>query len=299
MTAFELRLSAAWSDALSRFRARAGRLVVLTGAGISAESGIPTFRGAEGYWTIGSRNYVAQELATEAMFRRQPELVWSFYLDRIRTYRHAQPNPAHLSVADLESALGDRFQLITQNVDGLHLMAGNDPARVYQIHGNLRQARCAEACGKPPWPLPREALLTLSRDRDQPMSEVERSALRCPACGGWARPHVLWFDEYYDEENFHFDSSLRAAERADLLLVVGTSGATNLPNLIAQQAARQGSVIFEVNPEPTRFTALAEGTGGGLLAGRATEVLPPLVPHLTGVPRPPHAAASRAPKGPD
>ena len=126
----ESRLSTLLDDA----RAGSGPLVFLTGAGISAESGIPTFRGPEGYWTVGSREYRPEELATYEAFTRMPDEVWAWYLYRRGVCRAARPNPAHLALVELERALGDRFLLVTQNVDGLHLRAGHSAERVLQIH---------------------------------------------------------------------------------------------------------------------------------------------------------------------
>ena len=126
-----------------------GSIVVLTGAGISAESGIPTFRGPDGYWTVGSRNYRAEELATMQAFSRLPREVWGWYLYRHAVCAAAAPNPAHEALVELENTWMDRFTLVTQNVDGLHLRAGNSPERTYQIHGNLNRVRCARECGAP------------------------------------------------------------------------------------------------------------------------------------------------------
>ena len=105
---------------LEPIRRRTARIVVLTGAGISAESGIPTFRGHEGYWVVGSRNYMPEEMATQAMFQRHPEQVWRWYLYRFGVCRNAEPNDAHRALVKLEAAYGDRFRLVTQNIDGLH-----------------------------------------------------------------------------------------------------------------------------------------------------------------------------------
>jgi NAD-dependent deacetylase len=265
------------NDALAaRLRARLrgdGRLVVMTGAGISAESGIPTFRGVEGYWTVGSAVYQPEEMATAAMFARQPEAVWSWYLYRRAVCRAARPNAGHLALVELERALGDRFLLITQNVDGLHLRAGSSLARTYQIHGNIDTARCAARCGRPPAPLPADLP---PKGKGEPLTDVERRALRC-ACGGWTRPHVLWFDECYDEEHFRFDSSRRAAMTASVLVVVGTSGATNLPMQVGAAAAAAGALIIDVNLEPNPFSHIAERAGGAFLQGPAGIVLPRVV----------------------
>ncbi len=256
-----------------------GSVLVMTGAGISAESGIPTFRGKEGYWTVGSRNYHPQELATAAAFSRMPEEVWRWYLFRRSVCRNAEPNPGHRALVRLEQALGDRFRLVTQNVDGLHLRAGHTPARLFEIHGNIDHMRCARGCSTERWPVPSELD---ARDEDAPLSEAERALLRCPACSGPARPHVLWFDEYYDEPLFYFESSLRAAERASLLVVVGSSGATNLPLQIATTVARRGHPIVDVNPEDNVFSELAEHSGGHRVRGSAARHLPDLVSAILG-----------------
>ena len=248
-----------------------GRLVVLTGAGISAESGIPTFRGKEGYWTVGSREYHPQEMATFSMFQRHPEEIWAWYLYRRSVCRAAEPNAGHRAVVALEQQLADRFLLITQNVDGLHLRAGNSPDRTYQIHGNIDYARCVG--GDHRWALP---LDWEPKGKAEPLSESELTYLRDESCAdGWARPHVLWFDECYDDQNFHFHASLQAAADTDLLLVVGTSGATNLPMQVGSVALQKGATIIDVNPEPNPFSELAvRAERGFFLQGSAGEYLP-------------------------
>jgi NAD-dependent deacetylase len=275
------QLSAPTTELLAIVRDRVRRVLVLTGAGISAESGIPTFRGADGYWTVGSRQYTPQEFATQAMFRRHPELVWAFYVYRIGVCKAARPNVAHHALVRLEQHLGDRFHLVTQNVDGLHLMAGHSPDRVYQIHGSLRRMRCLRDCRGERWDLPIDDL-EFPASREEPLSARNRELLRCHHCGGWARPHVLWFDEYYDEQDYHFESALSVAEAADLLLVIGTSGATNLPLMIARTAAERGTTTLEIGPEPTAFTQFTERTGGSFLQGKATELVPRVVEELLG-----------------
>jgi len=263
---------------LDDVRRRHGRVLALTGAGISAESGIPTFRGAEGYWVVGSRNHMPQEMATEAMFRRAPEEVWRWYLYRFGVCRHAEPNAGHRALVDLDRALGERFHLVTQNIDGLHLRAGATPARTSEIHGAAAWVRCAEACGQPRLPLPDMGV----RGAEAPFTAADRDRLSCPRCGGWLRPHVLWFDEYYDEENYRMDTALRAAGRADLLLVVGTSGATNLPMQIGELAWRRGIAMVDVNPEENPFSELCERVPNGFFArGSAGERLPPIAAALT------------------
>lgn len=261
---------------LESVRERRGRVVALTGAGISAESGIPTFRGAEGFWVIGSRNYMPQEMATLEMFERAPEEVWRWYLYRFGVCRHAEPNAGHLALVALERALGERFTLVTQNIDGLHRRAGSSEARTCCIHGDAAWVRCAEGCPGL-LPLPDMGRRT-AQDR---FTAADRARLTCPRCGGWLRPHVLWFDECYDEENYRMDTALRAAGDADLLLVVGTSGATNLPMQIGRIAFHREIALVDVNPEPNPFAELAERSGRGFFArGSAVERLPAIAAAL-------------------
>ncbi len=251
-----------------------GPIIALTGAGISAESGIPTFRGREGYWRVGSRNYHPQELATRSAFSAMPEQVWSWYLMRLRTCLAAEPNPAHRALVDLDRHLGSDFLLITQNVDGLHPRAGSPRERTYEIHGNIAWMRCSADCRGRLDPVPRELL-------DANASEL-RTALRCAECGAWMRPHVLWFDEVYDEARYRWESSLSAAARAELLLIVGTTGSTNLPLQVAAIAAERGAAVVVVNPEPSVFSELAERTDRGIfLRGTAGHWVPRVAAALT------------------
>lgn len=236
------------------------RITVLTGAGISAESGIPTFRGPEGYWTIGSKNYQPQEMATYTMFCRQPDEVWKWYLYRLSICQNAKPNAGHLSLVEMEQRLGNRFTLITQNVDNLHLRAGNTPERTYQIHGNVFFMRCIDNCRGKLYPLPPELL---PRSKDQPLSADDKKLLSCPDCGKGARPHVLWFDEYYDEHFFKCESAMTAALQTDLLIIAGTSGATTLPNHIAAAVYSNGGTIVDINIEEDPFAELASSSPGG------------------------------------
>lgn len=270
-------VDATLKDLLDRGLEADGPIVVLTGAGISAESGIPTFRGEEGYWTVGSRNYHPMELATYEAFSRMPEEVWRWYLYRRSVCRRAQPNAAHRALVALEEALEDRFLLITQNVDGLHLRAGNTLARTYQIHGNIDFMRCPEE-----EPHLREVPLAIGEDwgKDTPFDDRARALLSC-CRRGLARPHVLWFDESYDEPLFRFESSLRAAARAALLIVVGTSGQTNLPLQVGAMVARRGAPMIVINQDESPFSRFAEESASGYFAqGSAVAHLVPMVERL-------------------
>jgi NAD-dependent deacetylase len=263
-------------ELLRRLEERRGHVAVLTGAGISAESGIPTFRGPEGYWTVGSEEYRPEEMATQAMFSIDPWEVWAWYLYRRTVCAKANPNAGHLAVVRMEHILGDRFRLITQNVDGLHLRAGSTMERTFQIHGNLHFMRCASACGSGVYPMPSGIG---DKGRNQPLNEQEKAALHCPDCGGMTRPHVLWFDEFYDEHFYRANSAIQWASGSDLLLVVGTAGATTLPMQIGQIASRNpDALLIDVNPNANPFQGLARNHPNGIvLQGSSGDVLPKIV----------------------
>lgn len=252
-------------------------ITVLTGAGISAESGIPTFRGPEGYWQVGSRNYKPEDIGTLAMFRREPDEVWRWYLFRRTVCGKARPNRAHLALVALEQAFGDRFTLVTQNVDGLHERAGSGPGRTLHVHGSLDYMRCGEDCTPEIHAFP-EGVGAYRRETE--LADADRALLVCPRCGALARPHVLWFDESYDEAHYRFDTALRVAAGTGLLITVGTSGATNLPNHVLNLVIRSGGKVIDVNVEPNLFGRMATVNGGFSLLGRSGEVLPALVDAL-------------------
>ncbi len=206
-------------------RLRAARSIfVLTGSGISAESGLPTFRGAGGLW----RSRRVEELASPQGFERDPVLVWTWYNQRLAVHHSAQPNAGHDALAQLETLYGD-FTLATQNVDSLHLRAGS--RRVLELHGNLREARCTD-CGVRR-PLDAEGL---------PLDEIDH------ACGGRMRPCVVWFGEPLPPDVWA--QAEDAARRADAILVVGTSAVVYPAAALATQYAR-GAYVVEINPEAT------------------------------------------------
>lgn len=262
--------------AVKAFQQAHGRIAVLTGAGVSAESGIPTFRGPEGYWTIGSREYRPEQMATEFQFRRDPWEVWAWYLYRRTVCLDASPNQAHHAIVRIERILGDRFRLVTQNVDGLHLRAGNSPERTFQIHGNLHFMRCSRPCSASVLPIPQGIE---PKGKGDSVSEAEKSLLVCPRCGSLARPHVLWFDERYDETLFRAESAFRWALQADFLLVAGTSGATTLPMRIGELFLEKPHALFvDVNPRPNPFRDMALAHPRGIaLEGNAGSLLPEIV----------------------
>jgi NAD-dependent deacetylase len=246
------------------------RITFLTGAGISAESNIPTFRGPEGYWRIGSKNYHPQEMATYRMFKLQSEEVWTWYLYRMGVCKKAIPNAGHMALVGFEKMLGDQFTLITQNVDNLHIRAGNSPERTWQIHGNIFFMRCVSECRESIYPLPPEIS---GKKKGESLTEQDGMLLICPDCSGPVRPHVLWFDESYNENYYHLYSSLKAASETGLLVLAGTSGETNLPNQIVNEVYRNQKPIIDINIEENRFSILAVKGGGIFLKETSTQGL--------------------------
>lgn len=211
------------------------RLVaVLTGAGISAESGVPTFRGEDGLW----RRYRAEDLATPHAFRRDPKLVWEWYDWRRGLIGGCRPNAAHRTLVEMEPCF-DEFTLITQNVDGLHSLAGSK--NVVELHGNIWNLRCTAGCR------------SFWEDRTVPLPELPP---RCPSCGAPARPDVVWFGESLPGEAL--DAAFSAVRRCQMMLVIGTSAlvhpAASLPVLALQQGAR----VVEINPQPTPLSAVVD-----------------------------------------
>lgn len=220
-----------------------GCLMVVTGAGVSAESGLATFRGPEGLW----EGRDPASLATPEAFHRDPEGVWRFYAWRRQQAAKAEPNPAHLAIAALERGRDD-FLLVTQNVDGLHSRAGS--RRLVELHGTLWRTRCA-----------REG--TESEDTREDVGPLPR----CSACGALLRPAVVWFGEALPEEGLHL--AARTAQRARLVLVVGTSSLVYPAASIPVVAARSGAWVVEINPERTSLSEIAherfEGPAGVVL----------------------------------
>ena len=202
-------------------------LAVLTGAGISAESGVPTFRGEGGLW----RTYRAEDLATPGAFRRDPQLVWEWYDWRRSLIGACQPNPAHQILTEMEDHFDD-FVLITQNVDGLHRLAGS--RNVVELHGNIWGLRCTRAC-RPKW-----------QDRTVPLAELPP---RCPDCGALARPDVVWFGESLPIDVL--ETAYAAAQRCQVMLVVGTSAVVQPAASLPLIAVRRGAHVVEINPQPT------------------------------------------------
>jgi NAD-dependent deacetylase len=228
------------------------RVVVITGAGISAESGIPTFRGEDGLW----RKHRVEELATPYAFQTNPKLVWEWYDWRRGIIANAIPSPGHTAIAEMEQII-PHFSLITQNVDGLHRRAGT--TKIIEIHGNLWQLRCV-----------REG--TLKEDYSVPLPEIPP---KCE-CGALLRPHVVWFGESLDNEDV--SRSYRLLQDCTLLVVVGTSAVVQPVASFPLMAKRQGAFVVEVNTNPTPLSSLADES----IIGKAGEVLPALLNTIKG-----------------
>jgi len=230
---------------MTRFAFRSSdRVFVLTGAGVSAESGIPTFRDADGLW----RNYRFEEVASPHAWRRDPRLVWDFYSMRRRVASTAKPNPAHRALAALEKSLGDRFLLCTQNVDSLHEQAGSQ--RILHMHGELFKSRC-DSCSRSPFD-------------DSNLYESPSEIPRCP-CGGKIRPHICWFGE----TPFHLNEIFAALGDCTVFFAIGTSGTVEPAASFAAHALRRAKTIY-VGPEPPAnrhlFTESILGKAGELLS---------------------------------
>lgn len=227
--------------------ASARAITILTGAGISADSGVPTFRGADGLW----RNFRAEELATPEAFERSPRLVWEWYSWRRELIATKRPNAAHLAIAALESRVND-FWLITQNVDGLHRTAGS--TKLSEIHGNIWMVRCT-ACA------------AVTENHQVPLPLLPH----CGQCGGLLRPHIVWFGESLQKEDLA--RCANQLQTCDVLLVIGTSGVVYPAAGFAAIAKEAGAYVIEVNLDPTPQSDLVDIA----LCGRAKDVVPLLL----------------------
>ncbi len=227
-----------------------GQWLLVTGAGVSLASGIPTFRGKDPE-AIWARNVT--ELGTVAYFSRNPALSWQWYLSRFEKVLSARPNPAHFALAALERwqlARGGDFLLVTQNVDTLHEQAGS--RELVKVHGSVDRVRCsAHGCrlGAPFGSLPRDSV-DLGALLAHP---VDENVPRCPACGELLRQHVLWFDEYYNSHaDYQFERVLRAAKAAKLVLFAGTSFAVGVTELVLEEASWRDVPVFSIDPAGLR-----------------------------------------------
>ncbi len=247
-----MALNSDFSPALVGTVRSARRVAVLTGAGISAESGVPTFREAlTGLWA----KFNPEELATRQAFRRNPKLVWDWYAERRKMVKQVEPNAGHRALVTMENQI-PHWTLITQNVDGLHQRAGS--RRVIELHGNITRVKCfAEDT----------VISTWTEDQVPP---------RCTNCGSYLRPDVVWFGEMLPAEALRTASE--AAHTCEVFFSIGTSGVVEPAALLPYEALERGATVIEVNPETTPLTRHATFR----LAGLAGEVLPELVRAVWG-----------------
>jgi NAD-dependent deacetylase len=235
---------------------QATRVVVSTGAGVSAESGVPTFRDAQtGLWA----RYSPEQLATPEAFEHDPALVWRWYLWRRQLVAEARPNPGHVAIARLEE-LVPQLTLITQNVDSLHQRAGSHD--VIELHGNIMRTRCHRCC--------------LPDDRKIEADRLDDEIPRCGSCGAMLRPDVVWFGEALPEQALR--AALEASASCDLLLSVGTSALVYPAAGLPYQALGAGRPVVEINPQPTplsdRVTYRLAGASGRVLPALLDAVWP-------------------------
>lgn len=226
----------------------ATRVMALTGAGVSAESGVPTFRGEEGLW----KNFRAEELATPEAFHSSPALVWEWYDWRRSLIAPLKPNKGHEALASMEKIFDD-FTLVTQNVDGLHRVAGSK--NPVEMHGNIWYTRCTKE-------------RTVTENRETPLAEIPP---KCKECGAMLRPHIVWFGESLDTAVLA--RALGAAEKAEVIFIVGTSGVVQPAASLAGMAKRNGATVIEINLERTPISTEADVT----LLGPSGEILPQII----------------------
>lgn len=226
---------------------KARKVAVLTGSGVSAESGVPTFRDAQtGLW----ERYDPMELATPEAFENGPKLVWQWYEWRIKLISEASPNPAHKALAKLEERTSS-FTLVTQNVDGLHREAGSE--NVLELHGNIRRAICSK-----------------ERTTVEPDDFIEGAPPRCPKCGAFLRPDVVWFGEMLPTGAM--EAASEAARNCEVFISAGTSSVVYPAASLPYEAKENGATLIEINPDETPLSAVADI----VLRGSAGEMLPAL-----------------------
>ena len=238
---------------LIQFLQKTKKLAVLTGAGASQESGLRTFRDAQsGLWA----QYKPEDLASPQAFARDPKLIWDWYAWRREAIKGVRPNPGHYALVEFEKRI-PQFTLITQNVDGLHRMAGNQ--NVLELHGNIQRVRCSECY-----------LFT------ETWGDDTESVPQCSACGGLLRPDVVWFGESLPRGQL--EAAVEAARTCDVFFSIGTSGVVQPAASLAFAAHNRGAVVVEINAEPTPLTPKADY----FLQGKSGEILPELVKTVWG-----------------
>ena len=240
-------------EELIRYLRKAERVAALTGAGVSQESGLRTFRDAQtGLW----EQYKPTELASPEAFERDPKLVWEWYAWRREAIQGVRPNPGHYALVEMARHTPD-FSLITQNVDGLHRMAGSP--QVIELHGNLQRVKCS-SCGQ----------------QVEVWEQAENDVPRCETCGGMLRPDVVWFGESLPRSEL--ESAVEAARSCDMFFSIGTSGLVQPAASLAYAARNRGAVVVEINAEPTPLTEKVDFA----IHGRSGEILPSLVQSVWG-----------------
>jgi NAD-dependent deacetylase len=213
------------------------RVLIITGAGVSAESGIPTFRGKDGYW----RNLDPTKLATPEAFARDPNLVWDWYRERRQRLRKAQPNPAHQAIAKLAVQAAE-FLLVTQNVDNLHRRTGLPAEKIVQIHGDIFMTRCSRC--------------DFGRYEHE-QGHDDSSLPNCPECGALMRPGVVWFGEQLDAGKIEIVENFMGGGDCDLVIVAGTTALFGYIIDWALRARGEAGRLIEVNPEETSLSQFA------------------------------------------
>ena len=260
-----------------------GNVLVVTGAGVSAESGIPTFRSVDGTGIYESGDWNPIEFLRSDTVFNDPERLWKYYLERFRgAMKGAKPNPGHYALAEFDyfkrEAPGE-FMLVTQNIDGLHIEAGKEMAedaadRIFELHGN-KQMRCSDEC----WLRNNNGVAKLY---DIPENAQFPEDLTCPDCGSLMRPHVLLFDERYTEELYQSETVQDfATDKADLIITVGCSAVVPVAQILANFVVGRGGTIIDINPaDESPLIDLAQESGLRL-KGTSGSVLPQLVEFLT------------------
>ncbi len=233
---------------------QARRIVVFTGAGVSAESGIPTYRGENGVW----RNYRAEDLATLDAFARNPELVWEWYNERRTLMLACSPNAAHLALSEFQASGAREVSPITQNIDNLHRRAGSRD--VLELHGNAFRTKCA-SCD----------YAVYDHEPQGDGCRGLRDDFRCPRCGSWLRPDVVWFGEPLDDAVL--DAAFERAADCDAFLSVGSSLLVQPAALLPEAAHRAGALVIEVNLEPTWLSELARWSFRGAAGANLPKLL--------------------------
>lgn len=241
-------------DEIAKIAKNCRKIVVLTGAGISAESGVPTFRGKEGLWG----KFKAEELATMDAFMANPAIVWEWYNWRRDLMGKVEPNPGHYALAEMEN-LKDDFTLVTQNVDGLHKIAGSQ--NILELHGNIYRNKCVKC----------------NRLHNESLDIDPNDIPTCESCGGKLRPDVVWFGEMLDR--VVIETAFRVSEQSELFFSVGTSAIIHPAASLPMTAKQMGATLVEVNPEETPLSYMADYS----IRAKSGEYMPELIEKIKAI----------------